>query len=230
MPLGKIGVLGPIYELVGEGFSDRDIANMLTLTEVTVHGGVSRLLHSFKRHDWAELVLYASPTQKETLKLRTKIRKEVMTSLTGSQPMQTARLDRTLEYAVIQSWDELMPESTSGVVHIEYQTGADGALEFFKIWASTNWGYWNLICEYWMRPLWSYPTGVTFGKGYDSVGFARTLELVMGHENAFVKLTRKQGVIQIFAPTQEKRAAAERWMSVAFNHDRPEPMQQLVAA
>lgn len=56
----------------------------------------------------------------------------------GSQPLQTTRLDRTLKYALVQSRDELMPQSNSGLIHIEYQTGSDGPLNFFKIWASTR--------------------------------------------------------------------------------------------
>ena len=33
---GKVGVLGPVYRLVGQGFSDRDIAEKLNLTEPSV--------------------------------------------------------------------------------------------------------------------------------------------------------------------------------------------------
>ncbi len=153
-----------------------------------------------------------------------------MTPIIGSQPMQTARLDRTLEYAVVQSWDELMPDSTSGLVHIEYQTGSDGALDFFKVWASTIRGHWNLICEFWIRSLWSHATGLSFGKDYHSADFARTLELVMGREDAFSKLPDQQGLIQIYPPTQEERKEAERWTTVAFDHESAMPTEQPVAA
>jgi DNA-binding NarL/FixJ family response regulator len=68
----KLGVLGPIYGLVAQGLSDRTIANQLRLTEVTVHGCISWLLHSLKCHNRAELVLYAAPVpaQRETWSLR----------------------------------------------------------------------------------------------------------------------------------------------------------------
>lgn len=44
----RIGVLGPIYRLVGKGLNDREIANKLNITEITVRGCISWMLHSFK--------------------------------------------------------------------------------------------------------------------------------------------------------------------------------------
>lgn len=44
----RIGVLGPIYRLVGKGLNDREIANKLDITEITVRGCISWMLHSFK--------------------------------------------------------------------------------------------------------------------------------------------------------------------------------------
>ena len=61
---------------------------------------------------------------------------------TDSQTIQTISSDRALEYAVIQSWDELMPDRTSGLIHIEYQTGCDGSTEFLKVWTSIIRGSW----------------------------------------------------------------------------------------
>src|SRR5512142_1802500 len=134
------------------------------------------------------------------------------------QAVKAIRLDRTLECAVILSWDELMPDSSSGLIHIEYRTGADGWLEYLKLWSSTIRGHWNLVCELWMRPLWSHATGLTFGKDLHSADFAHILELVMRHENAFSKLPDRDGLIQIFPPTLEERRAAERWTREAFSH------------
>lgn len=56
----KLGVLGPIYRLVGRGLSDPAIADQLKLTEVTVHSCVAWLLHFLYCDNRAELVLYAS--------------------------------------------------------------------------------------------------------------------------------------------------------------------------
>lgn len=52
----KLGVLGPIYRLVGEGFSDREIAGKLRLSEPVVTNCIAWILHSFKITDRAKLV------------------------------------------------------------------------------------------------------------------------------------------------------------------------------
>ena len=52
----KLGVLGPIYRLVGEGFSDREIAGTLRLSEPVVTNCIAWMLHSFKIADRAKLV------------------------------------------------------------------------------------------------------------------------------------------------------------------------------
>jgi hypothetical protein len=51
----RIGVLGPIYRLVGQGFSDREIASQLKVTEIKVQECVSWMLHSFRMADRIEL-------------------------------------------------------------------------------------------------------------------------------------------------------------------------------
>jgi len=152
-----------------------------------------------------------------------------MSSTTELQPMQMARLDHTLEYAVVHSWDELMPNATSGLIHIEYHTSQEGMLEFVKIWASTIRGYWKLVCELWMQPLWSHTIGLRFSNGYHSQDLAHTLEFVIGHEDAFSKLPDQDGLIQVYPPTQEERQNAERWTWVAFNYRGSAPSEEPVA-
>lgn len=51
----RIGVLGPIYRLVGKGFNDREIANKLNLTEIKVQSCVSWMSHSFRMPNRMEL-------------------------------------------------------------------------------------------------------------------------------------------------------------------------------
>lgn len=44
----KLGVLGPIYELVGRDLSDHEIASKLNLRDVTVRDCTSWLMHLLK--------------------------------------------------------------------------------------------------------------------------------------------------------------------------------------
>jgi hypothetical protein len=153
-----------------------------------------------------------------------------MAASSNSQPIPTARLDRALECAVIKSWNELMPDSTSGRIHIEYQNGVDGSLDYLKIWSSTIRGYWSLVCEYWVRLLWGNATGLRFGPDYHSVGLAHALELVMGHESSFSKLHGQHGVIQVYAPTEEERRAAACSATAVIDHDGSIPVERHIAA
>lgn len=57
----KVGVLGPIYRLVGRGLSDSDIANNLHIDETRVQSCISWMLHFLQFTTRAELVLYACP-------------------------------------------------------------------------------------------------------------------------------------------------------------------------
>lgn len=68
----KLGVLGPIYQLVGRGLSNQEIASRLSLREVTVRDCTSWLMHFLKCNSRAELLRYGSPAQHETWGLRSK--------------------------------------------------------------------------------------------------------------------------------------------------------------
>jgi hypothetical protein len=139
-----------------------------------------------------------------------------MPAITDSQTMQSVSLDRALEYAVIQSWDELMPDRTAGLIHIEYQTGSDGVIEFLKVWSSIARGTWKLVCEMWMRPLWSHVTGLRFENSYRSESLSKNLELIMGQEQTFSRVSEQAGLIQIHPPTEEERREADQWIDLAF--------------
>ena len=57
----KLGLLGPVYRLLGRGFSDADIARKLNVGEPRVQGCISWMLHFMHFATRKELVLYASP-------------------------------------------------------------------------------------------------------------------------------------------------------------------------
>ncbi len=50
----KLGVLGPIYRLVGRGVSDADIANKLNLTEPNVQSYIAWTLHFLRLTNGSE--------------------------------------------------------------------------------------------------------------------------------------------------------------------------------
>jgi hypothetical protein len=57
----KVGVLGPVYRLVGKGLSDRDIATQLNLTELNVQTCIAWILHFLGLTNRNELIRYAAP-------------------------------------------------------------------------------------------------------------------------------------------------------------------------
>jgi DNA-binding NarL/FixJ family response regulator len=56
----QTGVLGRIYQLVGEGLNDQGIALQLGLTEVKVRGCITWIVHFFELKSRQDLVRYAS--------------------------------------------------------------------------------------------------------------------------------------------------------------------------
>jgi DNA-binding CsgD family transcriptional regulator len=56
----QVGLLAPIYHLVGRGMSDPDIAKNLGVSALSVQGCIAWMLHFFKLTSRQELVLRAS--------------------------------------------------------------------------------------------------------------------------------------------------------------------------
>lgn len=59
----QVGALGPVYRLVGQGFSDRDIATKLDLTELRVQSCLAWILHFLGFTDRNELIRYATASK-----------------------------------------------------------------------------------------------------------------------------------------------------------------------
>jgi hypothetical protein len=57
----KVGVLGPVYRLVGKGLSDREIATKLNLTELSVQTCIAWISHFLGLANRNELIRYAAP-------------------------------------------------------------------------------------------------------------------------------------------------------------------------
>ena len=56
----RVGVLSPVYRLVGQGFSDRDIAKKLNLTEPRVHACRAWILHFLGFTNRNQLIRYTA--------------------------------------------------------------------------------------------------------------------------------------------------------------------------
>lgn len=128
-------------------------------------------------------------------------------------------LERTLESAVIVSWEDLIPEAQTGLIHVEYGFAPTGTLDYLKIWSSVSRGHWLLACEYWMSESTFHGAGVRFDNGYESEGLSNILEPVMQHQTVFVlpENMGRQGLLQIPTPTEEDRSAAGEWIRDAFD-------------
>jgi DNA-binding NarL/FixJ family response regulator len=55
-----VGALGPVYRLVGQGFSDRDIATTLDPTGLRVQACIAWILHFLGFTNRNELIRYAA--------------------------------------------------------------------------------------------------------------------------------------------------------------------------
>jgi hypothetical protein len=147
------------------------------------------------------------------------------------KPEQRHSLDRILECAVMLSWADLIRVNQSGLIHLDYGFGPGDSISYLKLWSSTIRGQWNLACEYWMSPSKFHAGGIHFENGYNSVNLARTLELIMQHQIAFVASPNlgRNGLLQIQEPTQEQKSAAHSSMASAFEHIQSVLMQPATA-
>jgi orotate phosphoribosyltransferase-like protein len=60
----KLGILGPVYNLAGQGFSDNEIAGKLNVSEDNVRSCVAWLLRCGSHDSRPELIRDAAPAPK----------------------------------------------------------------------------------------------------------------------------------------------------------------------
>ncbi len=132
------------------------------------------------------------------------------------QTVESIPFDEVLADTVVLSWNDLMAEPSSGLIHIEYHVESLGSVEFLKVWASTIRGEWNLICEYWMRAGGSHESGLRFFGGYKSTELEQALQSILQHRELFLVGTAPgdDHMIQVFPPTDAERVAAGKRMSI----------------
>lgn len=100
--------------------------------------------------------------------------------------VEPIQFNEVLADAVVLSWNDVIPDSKSGLIHIEYQSGSPGSVEFVKVWASAIRGDWSLICGYWMNSGMTNKSGLRFGIGQKAAELGRSLESIMQHQKAFL--------------------------------------------
>ena len=122
-----------------------------------------------------------------------------------------------LESVMILSWPDIMKEYPSGLLHVEYRTGADDFIEYLTVLSSGVRGYWQLVCEYWTSALWSHERGLSFGNGRSSALATEMLEFVMDHQDAFLRRSTPTHdvLLQVNPPTELETTAAKECMRQA---------------
>ena len=144
----------------------------------------------------------------------------------------TQTLERTLEFAVIASWADLMKDSTSGLLHVEYTFAPDGSLDYLKVWSSVTRGEWHLACAYWTASSAFHDKGIHFEDGFQSDALIRNLEFIVQHQQAFLSsLDRgRTGLLQIQVPTEAESTAATESFRQAFSGSQPLVAEPALAA
>ena len=124
----------------------------------------------------------------------------------------TLQLDAVLADALVFTWSDLMPEPTSGLIHIEYHVGPQESIEFLKVWAASAHGQWDLVCEYFMYSNASTKRGLRFANSYKSEGLARMLDSIMQRQEILLVRTTPNAdhMIQVTPPTEQEILAARR--------------------
>ena len=132
---------------------------------------------------------------------------------------QNQNLERTLESAVVVSWEDLMHGAQTGLIHIEYNFAPAATLEYLKVWSSITRGRWFLACEYWMSASKFHSAGIHFENGYQSETLAHILKVIMQHQDSFALVPNlgRQGLLQVPTPTQEESTAAAASMNEVFD-------------
>jgi hypothetical protein len=133
-------------------------------------------------------------------------------------PSKDVKLEHILECAVVLSWNNLVHAGGPSSVHVEYHMGDDQALEYLKVWSSPRRGHWDLVCEYWRDASPSRAAGLRFSNGCSSERLAQILTLAMEHQDTSSGLpdSYRDGMVQVYPPSEQERAAATAWMTDTF--------------
>ena len=133
--------------------------------------------------------------------------------------VKTVSLEEILTNVVVMHWNDFGASSDT-LLHIEYhRLPSNKGVEFFKIWSSTAYGVWDLVCQYWMSgDRVGRHTGITFHPPFYSANLGQMFTAIMQHQKCFADraIQTRDGMIQISAPSAEESWAAKSSVQQAF--------------
>jgi len=123
------------------------------------------------------------------------------------------QLDKALQFAVVQSWEDLTKGTEPCSIRVEYQGEPGTPLDYLRIWSDRSGGYQRLVCDYWTWTSPAHPSGVHFTNGYLSDGFGQTLDFIMKNQDQFARPSDacRDGLVLIHPPSGDQRAEAATW-------------------
>jgi hypothetical protein len=111
-------------------------------------------------------------------------------------------------------WKDVMPDMDKGMVDVEYRLAPDHSIEYLRLWASSRWGFSDLICRYSMFWHWSSTEEVSFGPGYHSKPLADVLDYVVRNASNFNDTSETlNGLVQVYPATEEQRQSADKFIA-----------------
>lgn len=123
-------------------------------------------------------------------------------------------LQRMLASVVMSHWKDVMPDMDKGMVDVEYRLAPDHSIEYLRLWASSRWGFSDLICRYSMFWHWSSTEEVSFGPGYHSKPLADVLDYVVRNASNFNDTSETlNGLVQVYPATEEQRQSADKFIA-----------------
>lgn len=123
-------------------------------------------------------------------------------------------LQRMLASVVVLHWTDVMPDVEKGMVDVEYRRAPDRSIEYLRLWASSRWGFSDLICQYSMAWHWSSTKEVSFGSGYQSKPLAEALDYVVRNASNFSDTSGiANGLVQVYPSTEEQRQSAGQFIA-----------------
>jgi hypothetical protein len=186
------------------------------LGDDSAHEEVGELEASGKRHQATQLLhsLIEGTTPSSGQAFNWYDKKEAMN--TGGK---TVSLEEILRNVVVMHWNDFGASSDT-LLHIEYhRLPSNKGVEFFKIWSSTVYGVWDLVCQYWtLGDRVGRATGITFHPPFYSANLGQMFTAIMQHQECFADLAvpTRDGMIQISAPSADEGLAATTSVQQAF--------------